>query len=89
MEMAQLNKWQEEIIYHIFQERFEEISVPGLNENIAEYKQIIKDHAAQLRNNCQLTHSGRLVKSKPDFKNICIDKGWYELLTDAEGTFYA
>lgn len=85
MEMTQLNEWQEDIIYRILVERLEEITLPGLRENIVEYRKTIADHAGQLRRSGQLTHKGQPVKTKPEFKRICVEKGWRELLHDAEG----
>ena len=51
---------------------------------IETYRKNIRNYAAALRQNGQLTHKGRQVKTKPDLKKICQDEGWNGLLNDME-----
>ena len=71
MEVYDLFKWQETITSNILAERFHDITVPGLTESIEEYKRLVGNYAAALRQSGQLTHKGHPVKTKPDLKRIC------------------
>lgn len=84
MEVYDLFKWQETITSNILAERFHDITVPGLTESIEEYKELVGNYAAALRQNRQLTHQGRLIKTKPDLKTIILAEGWGDLLKDME-----
>ena len=84
MELIDLYTKQEQIFNDILMERFHNITVPGLHEEIETYKQNTRNYAAALRQNGQLTHNGRQVKTKPDLKRICQEEGWNALLHDME-----
>ena len=84
MELYDLYKWQETIISDILVERFHNITVPGLPRSIAEYKALVANYAAVLRQKQQLTHRGRLIKTKSDLKSTIIEEGWDYLLKDME-----
>lgn len=84
MELYDLFKQQENITSNILAERFHDITVPGLTESIEEYKGLVANYAAALRQKRQLTHKGRLIKTKPDLKTIIIEEGWEDLLKDME-----
>jgi hypothetical protein len=84
MELIDLYTKQEQIFNDILIERFHNITVPRLRENIETYKQNTRNYAAALRQNGQLTHRGRQVITKPDLKRICQEEGWKALLNDME-----
>lgn len=84
MELIDLYTKQEKIFGDILVERFHGITVPGLREEIETYRKNIKNYAAVLRQNGQLTHKGSQVKTKPDLKRICQEEGWNGLLNDME-----
>lgn len=84
MELIDLFKEEEKIVFNILVERFHDTAVPGLQENIEEYKKLIKDYAAALRQNGMLTHRGRQIKTKPDLIKVCLKEGWDDLLKDME-----
>lgn len=84
MELIDLYTKQEKIFGDILVERFHGITVPGLQAEIETYRKNIRNYAAALRQNGQLTHKGRQVKTKPDLKKICQDEGWNGLLNDME-----
>lgn len=84
MELIDLYTKQEQIFGDILMERFHNITVPGLHKEIETYIQNTRNYAAALRQNGQLTHNGRQVKTKPELKRICINEGWQDLFKDME-----
>lgn len=84
MELIELYEQQDKIINAILFEWFHDTTVPGLTESIEEYKRLVGNYAAALRQSGQLTHKGHPVKTKPDLKRICINEGWQYLFKDME-----
>lgn len=83
MELNELNKIQDEVSASIAFERFSGSKIPNLEHKIAEYRQLVSNYAASLREKNQLTHNGKLIKTPNQFKRICEKEGMSWLLDNA------
>ena len=82
MEMEKLNDIQEHITNRCVL-TCAGIEDATLSKDAAKYRMMIRNYGEIMRDANKLTHKNKQVKTEEEFREICMEERWWDLLYDA------